>query len=120
MAGDTDKQSRRDGHPVAEISRFTPCQLQALKSRWLTTIEALVAAAATDEGRTGLCEALGVEPEAIDELLLEAKGVLGEARYRGLSTPAPGGPTGALWDENSKPGDPTGGPDGSDEGRRGR
>jgi hypothetical protein len=102
VAGDADKQSRTDAHPLDGMRKLSPRQLQALKSSWLTTIEALVGAAATEEGRAGLREVLDLTPDALDKLLQEAANALGEERFRDLMKPKPGGPTGALWDEKCR------------------
>ena len=98
MAGNSDKQGRTDTHPLEGMSKLSLRQIQALRSRWMTTIEALVGAAATEEGRVGLREALDIAHEALDDLLREAQEMVGEERFRELMKPNPGGPTGALWD----------------------
>ena len=102
MAGDADRLNRADKLPIEGMAKLSPCQLQALKSRWMTTVGAFVAAAATEEGRAGLCQALDVELEALHEILQDARDSLGEERYGKLFDPKPGGPTGALWDEKEQ------------------
>lgn len=105
MADDAKRPIRTDALPVEVMAKLSLCQLQALKSRWITTIDAFVAAAATEEGRAGLCQALDVEMEALDDILLDARDSLGEERYRELLAPTPGGPTGALLAEDQQPAD---------------
>ena len=102
MAGDADRPRRTDALPIEGMAMLSPRQLQALKSRWMTTIDAFVAAASPEEGRAGLCEALGVAMEVLDDILRDARDSLGEERYRKLLAPKPGGPTGALWDEKEQ------------------
>jgi hypothetical protein len=89
----------RDEHPIEEMSSLAPEQVRVLRSRWLVTIEAFVAAAATSEGRVGLCQALGAGENDLDNLLHDARRLLGDDRYRALMQSKPGGPMGALWDE---------------------
>ena len=102
MAGDADTQGRSNALPLGGLARLSPCQLQALKSYWITTVDSLVAAAATREGRAGLCSALDIESVALDAVLQDARNALGEKRYRELLTPRPGGPTGALLDDDQQ------------------
>jgi len=102
MAGDADRQSRTDALPLEGMARLSPCQLQALKSHWITTIDSFVAAAATEEGRAGLCSALEIEADTLNEVLQDARDALGEERYRELLAPKPGGPTGALLDDDQQ------------------
>ncbi len=99
MAGSLDKPGRAAACPLGRMPSLSLAHLEVLKSRWIRTIDAFVAAAAIEDGREGLCKALGVEPKALDNLLQEARDVLGEERYLELTTPRPGGPTGALWEE---------------------
>ena len=102
MAGDVDRSRSTGAFPIEGMAKLSPCQLQALKSRWMTTIDTFVAAAATEEGRAGLCKALDIELELLDDILQDARNSLGEERYRGLLAPTPGGPTGALLDEEEQ------------------
>jgi len=107
MAGDVDRQDRTEAHPIEGMSKLSLRQIQALKSRWLTSIEAFVGAAATEEGRAGLREALEDASITLDDLLQEARNMLDEQRFRELMRPEPGGQTGALWDDKSgRTGDP--------------
>ena len=99
MADDADKEGGIEAHLLERVLRLSLRQVQVLKSYLLTTIEALVGIAATEEGRTGLREALDIAPEASDDLLQEARDKLGEERFLELVKPKPGGPTGILWDE---------------------
>jgi len=102
MVDDANRQSHTDSLPIEGMARLSPHQLQALKSRWITTINAFVAATATEESRAGLCQALDVELEALDDMLRDARDSLGEERYRDLQAPRPGGPTGALLDDDQQ------------------
>jgi hypothetical protein len=99
MVDGTDSPSRPDEIPIEELTKLAPFQVQALKSRWMTTVDAFVAAAATKGGQVGLCKAMEVEPDSLGDLLQEAHDLLGEDRFRILLDPKPGGPTGVLWDE---------------------
>ncbi|MCC5829237.1 MAG: hypothetical protein JJU36_07295 [Phycisphaeraceae bacterium] len=89
-----------DALALERLTRLSFCQLQALKSRWITTIDAFVAAAATVRGRAGLCSALDIEMDTLDEVLRDACDALGEQRYRDLLAARPGGPTGALLEDD--------------------
>lgn len=91
---------------VEAIPLFSEKQCEALKARWITTMDAFAAAAATAEGRTGLCGLLDVDAAALEALLGKARELLGDERYAALTVPSPGGPLGALLEENfrDKPG----------------
>jgi len=102
MADDADRQGRTDALPLERMAKLSPRQLQALKSRWITTIDSFVAAAATEEGRAGLCSVLDIEADTLDEVLQDARDALGEERYTELLAPRPGGPTGALLDDDQQ------------------
>ncbi len=102
MTHNVDKSGRHKVHPIDQLAILTIDQRQALKLRWLTTVEALIAASATPEARAGLVHLLGCDSEDFDELLSQAKTMLGDERYCELVTPCAGGPTGAL-SENPAP-----------------
>jgi len=102
MAGGSDRLDCGDSLPIEEMAKLSFRQLQALKSRWITTINAFVAAAATKEGRAGLCRVLDVKLEVLDDILRDACDSLGEERYRQLLAPRSGGPTGALLDDDQQ------------------
>ncbi len=102
MAGETDRNDGTDALPIEGMAKLSPRQLQALKSRWLTTVEALVGAAATEEGRAGLCSALGIEADQLNDVLHDARDALGQERYMELLAPKPGGPTGAILDDGQQ------------------
>ena len=99
MMSDSDRSGRSGAFSIEGISKFSQRQIRALKSRSLMTVESFVAAAATEEGMAGLSEALEIVPEALDELLREARNILGEKLFRKLNKTRPGGPTGTLMDE---------------------
>ena len=99
--GNNDNSVRTSTRPIEGMRQLTSCQLKTLESRWKTTLDSFVAMASTEEGRAGLCKALYIEPEVLDDLLHDARDALGEKRYRELSQAKSGGPTGALWDEES-------------------
>ena len=103
MDGNTSQPASTETRPIADMCRLTLAQQEALKSRWLTTIDAFVAAAATPEGQAGLCKVLEVEPDALGVLLQDARDSLGEDRYAALMHPRPGGPTGALFEDQNRP-----------------
>ena len=85
------------------MQSLSPRQLEALESRWITTIDSFVAASAsTKEGREGMCRVLDIKAEELDALLRDACAVLGEERYRELLKGEPGGPIGALWNNDNK------------------
>lgn len=94
--------------PIRTMQGFTTQQCEALNARWITTVDAFVAAAATETGRRGLCEVLGMDSGALDALLGNARDLLGKERYARLSVPVPGGPLGALLEEESSSGESSG------------
>lgn len=102
MGSKRDSDSRAESLPIERIGGLSPSQSEALRSRWITTIDSFVAAAATEEGRAGLCSALEIEADQLDDVLQDARGALGEERYRELLAPKPGGPTGALLDDDQQ------------------
>jgi len=81
---------------------LTPDRVQLLQKRWITTVEAVIAAANTDEGKSGLAKSLGMSAVEVGRLLEKAREVVGTERYTELSTPKRGGPTGALLSEEDK------------------
>ena len=99
MPGETDNEGQVSAHPIEEMAKLSSCQLEVLKSKWITTTEALVAAAATQQGRNGLCQALDMERPELERLLEYARDILGPNHYRKLMDAKPGGPIGALLDE---------------------
>ncbi len=95
-------------------NRTVPCGLdnlatlsrrhhQSLNTHWITTLDALVAASATEEGRQGLCRLLDMDSDTLSNVLAEARDLMGEQRYTELKTPVPGRPTGLLLDDAEKP-----------------
>ncbi len=101
---DANHLDRPEPEPLRALAGLTPCQSALLEGRWITTVDALVAAACTKEGRRGLCELLGVEEPALEDLLDGARQLLGEARYRELAPPRAGGLLGALYEQQDLPG----------------
>jgi hypothetical protein len=90
------ESDREKFHPIEELQSFSSSQRTALRAHWITTVEGLVAAAATEVGRRGLCELLSISRPTLDETLLVARDVIGSVRYDGLRKETPGGPLGAL------------------------
>jgi len=98
------------------IGKFSVSQIEALNSLWINSIGEFVAAASTEEGREGLRMLLGLDRESFSSLLKDFREILGEDRFRELSTPTPGGPLGALFSSHDdqlkkKKDDPTKGDD---------
>lgn len=89
--------------PLERLDGLTDHHCQALNSHWINTLDALVAASATEEGRQGLCRLLDMNSAAFDNVLEQAHSLLGEQRYTELKTPVPGRPTGLLLDDAEKP-----------------
>lgn len=87
-------------YPIEKMSKLSANQLQALKDQWITTIDSFVATTATKEGRHGLCVILGIDLQALDELLQDARLKLGQKRYQDLLVSRPGGPIGVLIDKD--------------------
>ena len=99
MTRNVEKPSGEDVHSIDQMASLTIRQRQVLKLRWITTVEAMVAAAATPEARAGLVQVLGGDSTSLDQLLGQARTMLGEDRYRELLAPCAGGATGALWED---------------------
>jgi hypothetical protein len=99
MTGTTDTRKREQAHEIASLRSLAIASAQSLRSRWITTVEQLVASAATAQGRKGLESLLGESPDAIDKLLNEARVLLGCERYEILMHAKQGGALGARFDD---------------------
>lgn len=92
-----------NAHPIRQMPGLSKDQIQQLHDRWIDTVEAFLGVAATPEGKAGLAGLLGLAPEQVEPLVQQAIGVVGADQARGLMSPQPGGPTGAvLTDEQRK------------------
>jgi hypothetical protein len=87
------------GTPFAAMPSLTEQERDVLEGLWFTSIDELVAACATPEGRASVEETLGLDGEAFQALLDEARSVLGKARFVALMEPAPEHPFGYRLDE---------------------
>jgi len=96
MGENTGNQKPEEFLPLDSIKRLTRRQIEDLQTHWITTLGEFVGASATPEGRDGLQNALGLAGESFEKLLADIRDILGETRFRELSTPRPGGPLGAL------------------------
>jgi len=73
------------------LPSISSTQVEALNHRWIASVEELVAATATDEGKAGLLAVLQVSPGELHRLLDEAATLLGAASFAALSQAQPGG-----------------------------
>jgi hypothetical protein len=106
MKGPTGNSRRDQDHEISALSSLASQSAQKLRSHWITTVEQLIASAATAQGRKGLESLLGGSAEAVESLLNEARELLGRERYETLTQAKPGGPMGARFDDPAfKPGD---------------
>ena len=103
MTGSQENDVHADTHPIEGLTGLTHSQLETLKSRWVTTIEALVAILATKMGQSNISRALGIDKPEIEALLDHAREIVGEDRYAELMIARPGGPTGALIQNEDMP-----------------
>jgi|GEM_PF-2133828 len=103
MVSDADRLGGADVIPLSSLAELTHSQVLTLKSHWITSIDALVAAAATEGGRRGICQALNIDTGRLAGILRGACDRLGDRRYRELSDAQPGGPTGARWNDDDAP-----------------
>lgn len=62
--------------PLERIEDLPEETCQKLKARWITTIEQLVAQAATPEGKTHLATLLAADAAAVEGLLARARALL--------------------------------------------
>lgn len=107
MTGNHDNKDKAEINPITGITRLTRNQLEILKSHWIITIDEFVAVLATEQGRISISRALDLGQEEIELILNDARDIVGEDRYEELMDARPGGPTGALInDDKSKPGFP--------------
>lgn len=100
MAETDNMHDREQDHEITCLQSLPPSVAQTLRSRWITTVEQFVAAAATDQGRKGL-ETLLAEDSLVTvvEVLREALDVIGPDCYNALIQMRSGGPLGARFDD---------------------
>ena len=90
---------REKEHELSALGSLASGSAQTLRSHWITTVEQLVATAATEQGRKGLESLLGGARASVDVLLRESRELLGTQRYEVLMQGRPGGPLGARFDD---------------------
>ncbi len=97
------RHDEQDGsHPLEQLNSLTQYHVNQLHDQWITTVEGFLGLTATPEGRSGLNQLLGVSQEQMEELVGEAVVVVGPDAVERLTTPRPGGPTGAVLEDNQK------------------
>ena len=89
-------------HALASLQLMTAEAGALLEQRWITSVEELIALAASDEGRAGLLSLLKLDEDGLGALLTEAERTVGPAVAARLRDRAPGGATGALLTEEQK------------------
>ncbi|RME93651.1 MAG: hypothetical protein D6766_07750 [Verrucomicrobia bacterium] len=87
---------RVPGRPLTEAVGLSPEMLRRLGSRWFTTVEQVLGAAATPEGRDGLCRILQLEPGELEALLNRLRDQLRPETAAALKKTAQGGAMGLL------------------------
>jgi len=102
MTDDQDTGNKLSQMGIEGMSELSAAQLDSLKKLWILTIDEFVSAAATEEGRNGLGEALDLSLESLGVLLNKMRSKIGNARYEMLMTARPGGPLGALIEKPKK------------------
>jgi len=75
--------------PLDKLGGLSPALRGKLQGNWITTVEQVVAQAATPEGRKGLAGLLGLDEGALAALLSEARALLGPDAVRRLEAPHP-------------------------------
>jgi len=91
-----------DAHALEGVPDLPPAWIGALKGRWITTAEQVLATAASTEGRRGLEEALGLGADGMHQLLDRLAQVVGEAKAAQLLQPSAGGALGAMLTDDQK------------------
>jgi hypothetical protein len=89
-------------HPARQIPGLSENQIQRLHDRWIDTAEALLGAAATPEGKSGLAELLGLSPGQLEPLVQQAIDIVGADMARELMSPQRGGPTGVILTDEQR------------------
>ena len=75
--------------PLEKLDGVDPALLDALRSRWITSVEQLVAQGATPEGRSSLAALLEIEEVRLDALLAQARAILDPGAVADLEKPHP-------------------------------
>jgi len=102
MATENHRSGVPQTHPLGDLPALTQEQIQALRQRWINTVEELVGAAAVPAATGPLAQLIQVSAEQLQDLLHQAQDLLGEERYGQLVRPVPKKPTGALLTEEQK------------------
>lgn len=88
----------QSGYALGALRSLTPLAVEQLQAHWICTVEQLVAAAATEQGRSGLGTLVQADATGVEAILKEARMLLGEAKFAALSVAGSGGKLGARFD----------------------
>ena len=77
-------------------------RIERLRGQWITTIEELAGATATEAAKASVAKLLDATPKEIEELLERARDILGPDRFRQLTAGEPGGPLGVVLTQEQK------------------
>jgi len=89
-------------HPLGCLGLLGPAQVEQLKEHWITTVEELLCAVASDAARQSLAELLSMSHEDMVDLVARAKELLGPDRAEELMTQEPREATGLLLTDEQR------------------
>ncbi len=78
---------------------FTSSQVKSLREHWLATVEQVISAAATVEGRRGLERLLNIERKELEDIIGRLSKMLAPEVLEEISKPAAQKPLGVIFDE---------------------
>jgi len=81
---------------------FTSAQIKSLHSRWLETVEQVISATATDDGREGLAKLLEVEKDVLNDILITLSQMLPPEVLNEISKPTPEKQRGVIFPEKQQ------------------
>ena len=98
------KADKEEGHPIEQLSFLNEDQKRQISELWINTIEELIAATSTQQGKEGLRTLLALPDDSqLEALLSETKAVIGESKFKQLSTPKPARSLGCFIEGVSAP-----------------
>jgi hypothetical protein len=101
----SDSEDNKRGHAdeavvsLESAGVFSRGQIELLGEHWLRSCGEVISAAATDEGRAGLCRLLGVSAEELDRMVGELCAKLPSETVERFSTPAEQKAMGVIFEE---------------------
>lgn len=87
--------------PLESVDILSNEQLLILRKHWIETVEQLLSAASTKEGRSGLQTLLCMDEKSLNAVLIRLSGCLPEKIRETICKPQPGGSLGVLFEQEN-------------------